>query len=84
MGPRRKISVAAVEYRQRQAEEEEAVLKSEQGNKTAAVVDEDTIDENVPSLKASGRRPRLRKQSSTEVTAAYHNVSVCNGWFYSD
>ncbi len=80
MGPRRKISVAVAEYKQSQTEEVEAALKREEKRNSIAandkVEDEDSVRDEVPSFKGSGKRPPLRKQSSTEVTTAYRNVRV--------
>ncbi len=85
MGPRRKISVAVVEYRQRQADEDEDTAPlntpdnmTESGRVCGRHGDEeaDTIAADLPLFKkkAAGR-PKLVKQSSTDVTAAYHTVS---------
>ncbi len=83
MGPRRKISVAVVEYRQRQAEEEDAApLKThtpdkmaESGRSCHGEDEGDTIGADLPAFKKKGR-PMLVKQSSTDVTAAYRTVSL--------
>ncbi len=87
MGPRRKISVAVVEYRQRQADDDDedtAPLNppdnmAESGRVCGRHGDEesDTIAADLPSFKKkTAGRPKLVKQSSTDVTAAYHTVSL--------
>jgi len=74
MGPRRKIHVAAMEHKKAHQSEDVACCKS------SSVMDEeqDTVGEELPVISNSKRssRPKLVKQSSTEVTAAYHSVRI--------
>ena len=71
MGPRKKILVAVADYKQNQQE----VNQEGGGANTERVEGADTVDSEIPSFDRRASRPGLRKQSSTEVTAAYHSVS---------